>query len=173
MAQLTHKLWMSHALEQARLARDNGDVPVGAVVVKDGKIIARGFNQVTSTHDPTCHAEVDAIRKACKELGTFQLDGCDLYTSFEPCPMCLGAIYWARPRRVPAERPKKLPDWQKKLAWWMVISGGVHAVALYDERVPAFALQAIKAVVVVFVILLYSDQVKGFVRRITATKGEI
>ena len=74
--------------------------PFGAVVVKDGQIIARGFNQVTSTHDPTCHAEVDAIRKACRALGTFQLDGCDLYTSCEPCPMCLGAIYWARPTRV-------------------------------------------------------------------------
>ena len=74
--------------------------PFGAVVVKDGAIIARGFNQVTSTNDPTCHAEVDAIRKACTALGTFQLDDCDLYTSCEPCPMCLGAIYWARPRRV-------------------------------------------------------------------------
>ncbi|RTQ52250.1 nucleoside deaminase [Hymenobacter gummosus] len=74
--------------------------PFGAVIVKDGRIIARGFNQVTSTNDPTCHAEVDAIRKACAELGTFQLTDCDLYTSCEPCPMCLGAIYWARPRRV-------------------------------------------------------------------------
>ncbi|AMR29652.1 tRNA-specific adenosine deaminase [Hymenobacter psoromatis] len=74
--------------------------PFGAVVVKDGQIIARGFNQVTSTNDPTCHAEVDAIRKACQVLGSFQLDGCDLYTSCEPCPMCLGAIYWARPARV-------------------------------------------------------------------------
>lgn len=74
--------------------------PFGAVIVKDGQVIARGFNQVTSTNDPTCHAEVDAIRKACAELGTFQLDGCDLYTSCEPCPMCLGAIYWARPQRV-------------------------------------------------------------------------
>ncbi|MBT9392867.1 nucleoside deaminase [Hymenobacter sp. NST-14] len=74
--------------------------PFGAVVVKNGEIIARGFNQVTSTNDPTCHAEVDAIRKACTVLGTFQLDDCDLYTSCEPCPMCLGAIYWARPRRV-------------------------------------------------------------------------
>lgn len=74
--------------------------PFGAVVVKDGQIIARGFNQVTSTNDPTCHAEVDAIRKACAALGTFQLQDCDLYTSCEPCPMCLGAIYWARPRRV-------------------------------------------------------------------------
>lgn len=74
--------------------------PFGAVIVKDGQIIARGFNQVTSTNDPTCHAEVDAIRKACATLGTFQLEGCDLYTSCEPCPMCLGAIYWARPQRV-------------------------------------------------------------------------
>jgi len=74
--------------------------PFGAVIVKDGQIIARGFNQVTSTNDPTCHAEVDAIRKACQALGSHQLDGCDLYTSCEPCPMCLGAIYWARPARV-------------------------------------------------------------------------
>ncbi|WP_375417485.1 nucleoside deaminase [uncultured Hymenobacter sp.] len=74
--------------------------PFGAVIVQDGIIIARGFNQVTSTHDPTCHAEIDAIRKACAALGTFQLAGCDLYTSCEPCPMCLGAIYWARPARV-------------------------------------------------------------------------
>ncbi|SNR33092.1 MULTISPECIES: nucleoside deaminase [Hymenobacter] len=74
--------------------------PFGAVVVRNGEIIARGFNQVTSTNDPTCHAEVDAIRKACATLGTFQLEDCDLYTSCEPCPMCLGAIYWARPRRV-------------------------------------------------------------------------
>ncbi|MGI4871687.1 MAG: nucleoside deaminase [Janthinobacterium lividum] len=74
--------------------------PFGAVIVRGGQIIARGFNQVTSTLDPTCHAEVDAIRKACHALGTFQLTGCDLYTSCEPCPMCLGAIYWARPDRV-------------------------------------------------------------------------
>ena len=74
--------------------------PFGAVIVKDGKIIARGANQVTSSNDPTAHAEVVAIRNACKILDTFQLDGCDLYTSCEPCPMCLGAIYWARPARL-------------------------------------------------------------------------
>ena len=74
--------------------------PFGAVIVKDGKIIARGVNNVTKNNDPTAHAEVDAIRKACKELGTFQLDGCELYTSCEPCPMCLGAIYWARPDKL-------------------------------------------------------------------------
>lgn len=70
--------------------------PFGAVIVKDGKIIARGFNQVTTTNDPTAHAEVVAIREACKELNSFQLEGCEIYTSCEPCPMCLGAIYWAR-----------------------------------------------------------------------------
>lgn len=71
--------------------------PFGCVVVKDGMIIAEGWNQVTTTNDPTAHAEVVAIRHACRTLGDFQLDECDIYTSCEPCPMCLGAIYWARP----------------------------------------------------------------------------
>lgn len=74
--------------------------PFGAVIVKDDKIIARGFNQVTANNDPTAHAEVVAIREACKELNSFQLDGCEIYTSCEPCPMCLGAIYWARPDKM-------------------------------------------------------------------------
>jgi tRNA(Arg) A34 adenosine deaminase TadA len=74
--------------------------PFGAVVVKDGKIIARGVNQVTSSNDPTAHAEVVAIRKACELLNSFQLDDCEIYTSCEPCPMCLGAIYWARPAKL-------------------------------------------------------------------------
>ena len=74
--------------------------PFGAVVVKKGRIVAEGFNQVTSTGDPTAHAEVVAIRAACVALGSFSLEGCELYTSCEPCPMCLGAIYWARLDRV-------------------------------------------------------------------------
>lgn len=74
--------------------------PFGAIIVKDGKIIAKGSNKVTSTNDPTAHAEVVAIREACKALGTFQLTGCEIYTSCEPCPMCLGAIYWARPDKM-------------------------------------------------------------------------
>ncbi len=81
--------------------------PFGAVIVKDGKIIARGFNQVTSTNDPTAHAEVVAIREACKELNSFQLEGCEIYTSCEPCPMCLGAIYWARPAKMYYANTKK------------------------------------------------------------------
>ena len=79
---------------------DNSGGPFGAVVVKDNKIIAQGYNQVTSANDPTAHAEVVAIREACKALNTFQLEGCTIYTSCEPCPMCLGAIYWARPDKV-------------------------------------------------------------------------
>lgn len=75
--------------------RDRNGGPFGAVIVRAGKIIARGWNQVTGTNDPTAHAEVVAIRKACKKLKTFKLDGCEIYTSCEPCPMCLSAIYWA------------------------------------------------------------------------------
>ena len=74
--------------------------PFGCVIVKDGKIVGEGSNEVTTTNDPTAHAEVVAIRNACRNLNTFQLTDCDVYASCEPCPMCLGAIYWARPRRV-------------------------------------------------------------------------
>lgn len=74
--------------------------PFGAVVVKDGRIVGRGSNAVTSSNDPTAHAEVMAIRDACKNLNTFQLDECEIYSSCEPCPMCLGAIYWARPSKL-------------------------------------------------------------------------
>jgi guanine deaminase len=74
--------------------------PFGAVVVRDAKVIAEGMNRVTSTNDPTAHAEIVAIREACRTLGLFELKGCEIYTSCEPCPMCLGAIYWARPDRI-------------------------------------------------------------------------
>ncbi|MBL0154585.1 MAG: nucleoside deaminase [Chitinophagaceae bacterium] len=74
--------------------------PFGCVIVRGDEIIGEGSNAVTSTNDPTAHAEVVAIRQACKTLGTYQLTGCEIYTSCEPCPMCLGAIYWARPDRV-------------------------------------------------------------------------
>jgi guanine deaminase len=80
--------------------RANQGGPFGAVLVRDGKIVARGWNQVTVTNDPTAHAEIIAIRDACKRLKRFHLDDCELYTSCEPCPMCLGAIYWARIERI-------------------------------------------------------------------------
>jgi len=78
----------------------SGGGPFGAIVVKDGEIIATGSNQVTSILDPTAHAEVVAIRRACQALGHFELTGCEIYCSCEPCPMCLGAIYWSRPAQV-------------------------------------------------------------------------
>lgn len=74
--------------------------PFGAIIVRQGKIVGTGANHVTSDNDPTAHAEMVAIRDACKNLGTFQLDDCEIYTSCEPCPMCLAAIYWARPKAI-------------------------------------------------------------------------
>jgi guanine deaminase len=85
------------SVENVRTGRGG---PFGAVVVKDGKILAEAANNVTATNDPTAHAEILAIREACRKLQAFELTGCEIYTSCEPCPMCLGAIYWARPDRV-------------------------------------------------------------------------
>ena len=93
--------FMRRAVQLAQTGVDAGaGGPFGAVVVLDGEIVGEGFNQVTSTNDPTAHAEIVAIRNACKKLNSFQLDNCTIYTSCEPCPMCLGAIYWARPKQV-------------------------------------------------------------------------
>jgi len=88
--------YMREAIELSVNNIDNNGGPFGAVIVKDGKVIAKGVNRVTSNIDPTAHAEVNAIREAAKVLGTFDLSGCEIYSSCEPCPMCLGAIYWAR-----------------------------------------------------------------------------
>ncbi len=94
-------VFMRAAIKLAEKGVDsNSGGPFGAVVVKDNKIIGEGFNSVTSANDPTAHAEIIAIREACKNLKSFQLDDCVIYTSCEPCPMCLGAIYWARPKKV-------------------------------------------------------------------------
>jgi guanine deaminase len=98
---MTHQDWMQIAIDLSiKGVQNNEGGPFGAIVVKDGQIVGRGNNRVTSSLDPTAHAEVVAIRDACTKLGTFQLDGCTVYTSCEPCPMCLGAIYWARPDKV-------------------------------------------------------------------------
>ncbi|HKR30151.1 MAG TPA: nucleoside deaminase [Terriglobales bacterium] len=80
--------------------RSNNGGPFGAVVVKNGQIIGEGANQVLATNDPSAHAEVVAIREACRRMTTFQLTGCEIYASCEPCPMCIGLIYWSRPERV-------------------------------------------------------------------------
>jgi len=96
-----HEDFMNEAIGIAikGIINDEGG-PFGCVIVKEGKIIAKGNNKVTSTNDPTAHAEIIAIRNACGYLNSFQLDGCIMYTTCEPCPMCLGAIYWARPDKV-------------------------------------------------------------------------
>lgn len=87
--------WMREAVRLSVENVKNGGGPFGALIVKDGELVATGVNRVTDSCDPTAHAEVNAIRAACKKLHTFNLEGCELYTSCEPCPMCLGAIYWA------------------------------------------------------------------------------
>ena len=88
--------FMRLAIEKSLESVDNGGGPFGAVVVKDGEVVAIASNSVTIDNDPTAHAEVNAIRMACKKLGTFDLSGCEIYASCEPCPMCLASIYWAR-----------------------------------------------------------------------------
>jgi len=90
------KKFMQRAIELSKQSVENGGGPFGAVIVKDGKIIAEASNSVTHDNDPTAHAEVNAIRKAAKKLNSYDLSGAEIYTSCEPCPMCLGAIYWAR-----------------------------------------------------------------------------
>ncbi|GAA0324184.1 guanine deaminase [Oceanobacillus oncorhynchi subsp. oncorhynchi] len=95
-----NKKWMDKAVKIAQESAAAGGGPFGAIVVKDGKIISAGNNQVTAANDPTAHAEVQAIREACQKLDSFQLTDCEIYTSCEPCPMCIGAIYWARPEAV-------------------------------------------------------------------------
>ena len=101
MNEVQHKRFMLEAISLSMQGTNNNEGgPFGCVIVKNNSIVGRGNNKVISTNDPTAHAEIIAIRNACQYLGTFQLDGCQLYASCEPCPMCLGAIYWARPEKV-------------------------------------------------------------------------
>lgn len=96
-----HEKFMREAIRLGKAGMEAGQGgPFGCVVVRDGRIIGRGNNRVIVDNDPTAHAEIIAIREACRELGDFQLEDCEIYSSCEPCPMCLGAIYWARPRRI-------------------------------------------------------------------------
>ena len=93
--------FMQMAVRLSREGMDKGNGgPFGSIVVKDNEVIGKGYNSVLSDHDPTAHAEIIAIRDACNRLNSFHLEGCEIYTSCEPCPMCLGAIYWARPDKV-------------------------------------------------------------------------
>lgn len=97
---LTHEELLRKAISFATNNIQESGGPFGALIASNGVIIATGCNRVTADHDPTAHAEVNAIREACKKLGTFNLSGCDIYTSCEPCPMCLSAIYWAHLDRI-------------------------------------------------------------------------
>jgi tRNA(Arg) A34 adenosine deaminase TadA len=95
------EIFMKRAIELARKGMTNGDGgPFGTVVVRDGEIVGEGWNRVIRTNDPTAHGEITAIRDACARLGTFSLDGCEIHTTGQPCPMCLGAIQWARISRI-------------------------------------------------------------------------
>jgi guanine deaminase len=101
MLTIREKYFLERAIELAKAGMTDGKGgPFGCVIVLNDEIVGEGCNMVTSSNDPTAHAEVVAIRAACNKLQTYQLTGCDIYTSCEPCPMCLGAIYWARPKRV-------------------------------------------------------------------------
>lgn len=101
MLNTDEKKFLEMAIVLSKQGMESGQGgPFGCVIVKNNEVIGEGNNRVTSTNDPTAHAEVVAIREACKKLNNYQLDNCDIYTSCEPCPMCLGAIYWARPARV-------------------------------------------------------------------------
>lgn len=98
---------MKRAIALSSTNIETGGGPFGAVIVKNGKIIGEGWNKVTTTNDPTAHAEVEAIREACKNLNTYDLAGAEIYTSCEPCPMCLAAIYWARLSKIYFANTKK------------------------------------------------------------------
>lgn len=99
---------MKRAIELSRIHMEQNDGgPFGAVIVRDGKVVGEGWNKVTSNNDPTAHAEVEAIRQACANLASFDLSGCEVYTSCEPCPMCLSALYWARVSKIYFANTKK------------------------------------------------------------------
>ena len=121
---------MVKAIELSIKSVDSGTGPFGAVIVKDNKIISEGFNIVTSSNDPTSHAEIVAIRNACKSLNNFVLKGCDLYTTCEPCPMCLGALYWSQISRIvysAKDKKNEFNGFQSKIHPKTTIEGGVLA----------------------------------------------
>jgi tRNA(Arg) A34 adenosine deaminase TadA len=107
---MTKEELMKRAIRLSEESVKNGGGPFGAVIARDGEIISEASNSVTLDHDPTAHAEVNAIRKACSALNSFDLSGCEIYCSCEPCPMCFGAIYWARLDRIYYGNSRKMPQ---------------------------------------------------------------
>jgi guanine deaminase len=131
------QLFLDMAIAEAiRGARDGQGGPFGAIVVRDGEVVAAAANAVVANNDPTAHAEVQAIRAACAALGSFQLEGCDIYASCEPCPMCLGAILWARPRAVyyAATRADAAAAGFDDAAFYQILAGGTATII--RERLP-------------------------------------
>ena len=145
--------FMLRAIELSIQSANSKGGPFGAVIVKDNQIISEGYNQVTVNNDPTAHAEIVAIRNACKKLGNFFLKGCDLYTSCEPCPMCLSAIYWSRLDKIYyantredaknidfddsfiyTEIPKKIDDRKIKMVQ-MLRDEALKAFEIWDKKV--------------------------------------
>lgn len=131
--------FLLRAIELSRLGMQQGHGgPFGCVIVRNGEIVGEGFNQVTSSNDPTAHAEVVAIREACRRLQTWQLTDCDVFTSCEPCPMCLGALYWARPKRVvfANTRQQAAAAQFDDAMIYSEIAAGVHERKIPFEHVP-------------------------------------
>ncbi len=147
------KKFMAKAIELSIKSANTIGGPFGSVIVKDQKIIAEGFNKVTSTNDPTSHGEIVAIREACKNLNTFDLSGCEIYTTCEPCPMCLSAIYWSRLDKIYyantrddaknidfddsfiyTEIPKKIDDRKIKMVQ-MLRDEALEAFEIWDKKV--------------------------------------
>ena len=147
------KKFMAKAIELSISSASTIGGPFGSVVVKDNKIVAEGSNKVTSSNDPTAHAEIVAIREACKKLNTFDLSGCEIYTSCEPCPMCLSAIYWSRVEKIYyantredakkidfddsfiyLEIPKKIDDRKIKMTQ-MLRNDALKAFEIWDKKV--------------------------------------
>ena len=120
---MTKEELMRKAIELSIKSVRNGGGPFGAIIARKGEIIAEGSNGVTIYNDPTAHAEVTAIRKACEKLGTFDLTGCEIYTSCEPCPMCLGAIYWA-----------VKPQYRKKPSEILMREEGLEAFRIWNKK---------------------------------------
>ena len=149
---MTKEELMQRAIELSINSLRNGGGPFGAVIAHEGEIIAEGSNGVTIYNDPTAHAEVTAIRKACEKLGTFELKGCEIYTSCEPCPMCLGAIYWAHLDKIYYANDRKdaadigfdddfiyqeievKPQYRKKPSEFLMREEGLEAFRIWNKK---------------------------------------
>lgn len=133
--------WLDRAIQIAteNVRAGNGG-PFGALVIRDGELIAEGVNHVTTTNDPTAHAEVVAIRAACQKIGNYELNGCEIYTSCEPCPMCLGAIYWSRIERIwfaASRHDAAAAGFDDEFIYREFASGiAIRKIPLIHERVP-------------------------------------